>query len=136
MECIASNWGYWLYSYNPVVLSSCSWQSLHTNLITVSKLENENLAELIHAYNYIVSCTWIVTQKSWSTGTQLWGIWTLTSGKSGTIQVNSGLIVVPLVKMKDLGRQIAANEETLDSAQTACANGKSHLGTVEVSIWK
>ena len=53
---------------------------------------------------------------------------------SGTIQVNSGLIVVPLVKMKDLGRQIAANEETLDSVQTACANGKSHLGTVEVSI--
>ena len=57
----------------------------------------------------------------------------MTSGKSGTIQVNSGPTVVPLKKMKDLGRQIAANEETPDFLQTACANGKSHLGTVEVS---
>ena len=35
--------------------------------------------------------------------------------------------------MKDLGRQIAANEETPEATETACANGKSHLGTVEVS---
>ena len=49
------------------------------------------------------------------------------------MQVSSGPITVPLEKMKDLGRQIAANEETPDFAQTACANGKSHLGTVEVS---
>ena len=90
----------------------------------------------IHVYNYIVSSTLIVTQKSWLTGTQLWGIWTLTSGKSGTIQVNSGPTAVLLEKMKDLGRQIAANKETADFAQTACANGKSHLGTVEVSAWK
>ena len=49
------------------------------------------------------------------------------------MQVNSGPAAVPLEKMKGLGRQIAANEETADFLQTACTNGKSHLGTVEVS---
>ena len=34
MACIASNWGYRLYSYNTFVLSSCFWQAPHTNLIT------------------------------------------------------------------------------------------------------
>ena len=57
----------------------------------------------------------------------------MTSGKSGTVQVNSGPTAVLLEKVKDLGRQIAANDETLDCAPTACANGKSHLGT-EVSV--
>ena len=49
------------------------------------------------------------------------------------MQVISGPTAVPLEKVKDLGRQIAANEETPDFVQTACANGKSHLGTVDVS---
>ena len=57
----------------------------------------------------------------------------MTSGNSGTIQVNSRPTAVPLEKVKDLGRQIAENEETADFVQTACANGKSHWGTVEVS---
>ena len=132
-----SNWGHRVYSYNTSALSSCFWQSLHANLITLITLKLENKKfELLHVYNYTVPRTLIVTQKSWSRGTQLWGIWTLTSGKSGTIQVSSGPIAVLLEKMKDLGRQIAANEETPDFAQTACANGKSHLGTVEVSAWE
>ena len=66
-----------------------------------------------------VSPTLIVKVKSWSTGTELRGTSTHMSEKSGTTHVNWGATEVRLVNVKDLRRQMAANEEHCDSVHVA-----------------